>query len=107
MKIEKDFGFGPPSPFEGEVVDTIRKVAEAQWGRVPVIPFVSRGATDSRFLRQKGIHSYGVKPYPMTEEDGRRAHGADERVPVASLRQGVEYLYRLVVALAAEGGAVK
>jgi acetylornithine deacetylase/succinyl-diaminopimelate desuccinylase-like protein len=102
VKIEEDNGFGPSSPFEGAVVETIKTVAGQQWGAVPVIPFMSRGATDSRFLRKRGTLSYGLRPYPMTEEDGRRHHGVDERIPAASVRPGVEFLYRLVVALATD-----
>lgn len=107
VKIEEDFGSGPPSPFNGEVVETIRKVAGEQWGGVPIVPFISRGGTDSRFMRRRGTASYGVKPYPMTEEDSRRTHGVDERVPVGSLRQGVEFFYRLVVALTAPEGTAR
>jgi acetylornithine deacetylase/succinyl-diaminopimelate desuccinylase-like protein len=60
---------------------------------------MSRGATDSRFLRLKGIAAYGVNPIAVAEADARRAHGIDERIPIASLRPGVEYFHRLVVEL--------
>jgi acetylornithine deacetylase/succinyl-diaminopimelate desuccinylase-like protein len=100
VKIAADFGSGPPSPFESEFVEVIRKVTTDLWPGATVIPFMSRGATDSRFLRNHGTVAYGIKPYPMSEEDSRRAHGVDERIPTASVRHGVEYLYRLVVALA-------
>jgi acetylornithine deacetylase/succinyl-diaminopimelate desuccinylase-like protein len=71
------------------------------WPGAPVIPTRSRGATDSRFLRGAGIPAYGIRPMPSTEEDSRRAHGVDERIPAGSLRQGVEFLHRLVLELAA------
>ena len=36
----------------------------------------------------------------LTDEDGSRAHGVDERIPVDALRRGVEMNYALVVAIA-------
>ena len=73
------------------------------WPGIPVIPFMSRGATDSRFLRARGIAAYGISPIAVAEADESRAHGVDERIPAASLRPAVEFLYRLVVAIAGQG----
>jgi acetylornithine deacetylase/succinyl-diaminopimelate desuccinylase-like protein len=43
-----------------------------------------------------------LNPIALTESDARRAHGVDERIPVASLRPAIEFLYRLVLELAAK-----
>jgi acetylornithine deacetylase/succinyl-diaminopimelate desuccinylase-like protein len=75
------------------------------WPGLPVIPFMSRGATDSRFVRAHGIPAYGIDPIPMTEDDARRAHGIDERIEASGLRTGVEFLHRVVLALAARPAA--
>jgi acetylornithine deacetylase/succinyl-diaminopimelate desuccinylase-like protein len=66
---------------------------------------MSRGATDSRFLRAAGIPAYGIDPIPMTDADARRAHGVDERIRADGLRTGIEFLHRLVLELAARDGA--
>ncbi|MEO2167502.1 MAG: M20/M25/M40 family metallo-hydrolase [bacterium] len=95
-----EFGFGEPSPIDGTTPAAIRTIAETMWPGIEIIPFMSRGATDSRFLRAAGIPAYGISPIAIGEEDGRRAHGIDERIPAASLEPGVEFLYRLVVELA-------
>ncbi len=68
---------------------------------MPVIPSMSRGATDSRHLRARGVQAYGISPLAVSEADGRRAHGIDERIPQKSLRSGVEFFHRLVLELAA------
>ncbi|MBI3556063.1 MAG: M20/M25/M40 family metallo-hydrolase [Deltaproteobacteria bacterium] len=94
------FGKSEPSPVTGVDIDQARVVIAQMWPGVPIIPFMSLGATDSRYLRQAGTASYGMNPLPMTEGDMRRAHGVDERIPVASLRTGVEFLYKLMYALA-------
>jgi acetylornithine deacetylase/succinyl-diaminopimelate desuccinylase-like protein len=36
----------------------------------------------------------------MTQEDVRRFHGIDERIPAASVERGVDFLHRLVLELA-------
>jgi acetylornithine deacetylase/succinyl-diaminopimelate desuccinylase-like protein len=95
-----EFGHAEPSPLEGPGPDAIRKVIEEGFPDAPVIPSMSRGATDSRYLRAAGIPAYGLSPIANTEADGRRAHGVDERIPAASLRPAVELLHRLVLELA-------
>jgi len=99
----EEFGFGTPSPLEGPVPAAIAKVAGQLWPGLPVVPFMSRGATDSRFLRARGIPAYGISPIPTTDANARRAHGIDERIPASGLRTGVEFLHRLVLELAASG----
>lgn len=97
----ESFGSGPPSSLDGPGPKAVREVAAASWPRVPVVPLLSLGATDSRFLRAHGIAAYGLNPIALTESDARRAHGIDERIPVASLRPAIEFFHQLVVALAA------
>jgi acetylornithine deacetylase/succinyl-diaminopimelate desuccinylase-like protein len=96
----KDFGRGPVSPSEGVVPDAVKKVAAELWPQANVIPTIMRGATDSRFLRQRGILAYGLQPFPYTQEDARRPHGIDERLPVSSIPLGIDFLYRLITKLA-------
>lgn len=100
ISIQREFGFGRPSPLDGPGPAAIAAVVAQSFPGVPIVPYMSRGATDSRFLRAKGVAAYGISPIAVSDEDARRAHGVDERIPAASLRPGVEFLYRLVVELA-------
>jgi acetylornithine deacetylase/succinyl-diaminopimelate desuccinylase-like protein len=100
IALGEGFGSGPPSSLEGAGPAAVKKVAAEMWPRIPVIPLFSLGATDSRFLRAHGVAAYGLNPIALTESDARRAHGIDERIPVSSVRPGLEYLYRLVLELA-------
>ena len=95
-----DYGLADASPVDNEGMSAILKVVDKLWPGTPVVPAVSAGATDSRHLRAAGIAAYGVNPVPTTEGDAMRAHGADERIPAAGLRQGVEFLHLLVLELA-------
>ena len=105
VRTAGDFGFGKPSPIDAATPQAIRRVAEAMWPGIEILPYMSRGATDSRFLRANHIPAYGISPIGITEDDARRAHGIDERIPLASLEPAVEYLYRLVLELAAAPAA--
>jgi acetylornithine deacetylase/succinyl-diaminopimelate desuccinylase-like protein len=64
-----------------------------------VVPYMSRGATDGSFLRQKGMAVYGV-PIFLREGGESRAHGNDERLSPANLTRGTELLWKIVTAVA-------
>ena len=66
---------------------------------VPVVPFMSTGATDGRFFRGAGIPVYGVSGL-LGDPDDVRSHGRDERLLVRSFYDGQEFLWRLVRRLA-------
>jgi acetylornithine deacetylase/succinyl-diaminopimelate desuccinylase-like protein len=56
-----------------------------------VIPFLSPGATDARYLRPKGTIVYGFSPM-LPGEKVNLAHGVDERIGVDSLDFGLKVL---------------
>jgi acetylornithine deacetylase/succinyl-diaminopimelate desuccinylase-like protein len=88
-----------PSPLTHEITDAIGKVSPKFWPGVPLLPIMSAGATDGRFLRNAGIPTYGHSGLAGDMFDNR-AHGKDERVAVKSFFDGQEYLYQLVKELA-------
>lgn len=89
----------PASPLNGDLVKTVESVTQAMWPGVPVVPAMSTGATDSRFMRNAGIPMYGVTGMFLDPADAR-AHGLDERIEIQRLYDGREFLYRLVSELA-------
>src|SRR5690606_2016332 len=48
-----------PSALNPERVAAIERVSARFWPGIPVLPTMSAGATDSRFLRNAGIPTYG------------------------------------------------
>jgi acetylornithine deacetylase/succinyl-diaminopimelate desuccinylase-like protein len=88
-----------PSALHEEIMGTITKLTAEFWPGIPVVPTMSAGATDSSYLRNAGIPTYGHSGL-ASEIGDNRAHGRDERVLVKSFWQGQEYLYRLVKSLA-------
>jgi acetylornithine deacetylase/succinyl-diaminopimelate desuccinylase-like protein len=92
----------PASPLRPDVTGVIEKLTEQMWPGVPVIPAMSTGATDSRFMRNAGIPMYGVSGI-FSEPSDARAHGLDERVAIPRLYDGREFMYRMVKALSQQG----
>jgi acetylornithine deacetylase/succinyl-diaminopimelate desuccinylase-like protein len=89
----------PPSPINLDVMRNVEALAGEMWPGVPVIPVMSGGYTDSRWLRNAGIPSYGVSG--LFTEPNSGVHGLNEQVRVKSLLDSKEFLYRLVKRLAA------
>jgi acetylornithine deacetylase/succinyl-diaminopimelate desuccinylase-like protein len=89
----------PPSPLNPEVMGHIERLTAEMWPGVLVIPTMSTGATDGRFLRNAGIPTYGVSGLFVDATDNR-THGRDERIGVKELYGGREFLHRLIKALA-------
>jgi acetylornithine deacetylase/succinyl-diaminopimelate desuccinylase-like protein len=91
-----------PSPLHQEVMSAIETLTAEFWLGIPVVPTMSAGGTDSTYLRNAGIPAYGHSGL-ADDVDDFRAHGKDERVPVKSFFEGLEYLYRLVKVLSGGG----
>ncbi len=89
----------PPSPLRPDVVKVIEDLTQEMYPGVPVVPSMSTGATDSRFLRNIGIPVYGVSGLFVDPADNR-IHGLDERIEIPRLYAGREFLYELVKRLA-------
>jgi acetylornithine deacetylase/succinyl-diaminopimelate desuccinylase-like protein len=90
----------PPSQLIAEFMDPVTAITHDMFGaNVPVIPVMSTGATDGRFLRAAGIPTYGVSGLFGDPADSR-AHGRDERILVKSYFDSQEFLHRLVRQLA-------
>ena len=78
-----------------EVMKPVRATAAKLWPGVPVAPLMSAGATDGRYLMAAGIPTYGVSGMFAVPGEGN-AHGLNEKIRVASLYEGREFLERIV-----------
>jgi acetylornithine deacetylase/succinyl-diaminopimelate desuccinylase-like protein len=84
-----------PSSLTTPLYQAMEKVFQRPPGRSVVIPYMSRGATDGSFLREKGMAVYGA-PVFMREKNESRAHGNDERLAVRDLAAGTNLLWQIV-----------
>jgi acetylornithine deacetylase/succinyl-diaminopimelate desuccinylase-like protein len=87
-----------PSPMNPEVMRAVERISAEMWPEVPVIPTMSTGYTDSRWLRTAGIPAYGVSGL-FVDPAKSGTHGLNEQIGVKELYAGKEFLYRLVKAL--------
>jgi len=90
----------PPSPLDTDLLRTIQKYAEENDPGCPVVPLLLPGATDSRFLREKGIISYDFCPFRLTEKELMRVHGNNERIALENLRFGMKMMVDILKEIA-------
>jgi acetylornithine deacetylase/succinyl-diaminopimelate desuccinylase-like protein len=100
IKITPDHApvLSPPSPLTDKVVSAVTKVSDELFPGIPVIPTMLVATTDGRFLNNAGIPTYGVNGI-FRDSNGGYIHGLNERLPVSSLFEGQEFLYRLTILL--------
>lgn len=77
-----------------DVMSAIETASKSMWPDVAVVPIMTPGGTDNKYLRQRGISVYGVNGIFIDVEDDR-GHAKDERLRVSSFFEGQEFLYRL------------
>lgn len=78
---------------------TIQEVLSLFEPSAKIIPFMLSGATDSRFLREKGIISYGFAPFKAEvplEEYYKMVHGVNEKISLSNLTFGTKVLFEIV-----------
>ncbi len=92
---------GPMPPMTPVLMSAVEEISNAMWPGVPVVPTMSTGGTDGRFLNNAGIWTYGISGM-FHGPEGSSAHGLNEHIRVKSLYDGQEYLYQLGKRLATE-----
>lgn len=89
-----------PSGYKTQYFRGIKKVVNGLMGPIPVLPFLTTGATDLRYFRNLGIPAYGFFPIILSNEELFRMHGKDERISIVALQQGLVGTYEIVKFLA-------
>jgi len=97
LELQPNAGLAAPSSsLESDFYGVISKVVAREFGGAPALPFQSTWLTDSAQLRLHQVQAYGLVPFPLAQEDLRRMHGDDERIPLASFAKGVDVLAKIV-----------
>lgn len=89
------------SPTDTPLYRALSDAAQSIWP-APVTTYLFQAGTDASAWRSRGIPVYGIYPYPISADDLTRMHGNDERVPVESLEQGTQVIYRTLLEVAAK-----
>jgi acetylornithine deacetylase/succinyl-diaminopimelate desuccinylase-like protein len=82
------------APLSADIMQPMESLTREYWG-VPVMPLMATGASDSLFLRNAGIPTYGISAL-FGDINESRAHGKDERVGVKQFYDSAQFLYALV-----------
>ena len=86
----------PPSPLNTDLFQAIQKFAAINDPGCPVVPVLLSGATDSRFLREKGIITYDFCPFRLREKELLLVHGTNERIALENLKFGMKVLVEMI-----------
>ena len=92
--------FAPP-PLRRDVFDSLERITQEMWPGTPVIPDMATGASDGVYTMAVGLPTYQISGIALDRDD-IRAHGRDERLPVASFDKGVDFYYRFLKAVTSE-----
>ena len=81
--------------WDTELFRTINAVVKEAMEDAIVVPGMTVGGTDNRFLRAKGIPAYGFIPCLLSTEERRGFHGNDEFLTIENLNMGCELMYEI------------
>ena len=101
LELQPSAGLAAPSSsLESEFYKLIAKIVSQEFGGAPALPFQSTWLTDSAQLRLHQVQALGLVPFPLTQDDLKRMHGDDERIPLAAFDKGVDVLAKIVTEFA-------
>lgn len=107
--VEVTFAPGPPMPTTTASSRTtalyagMERAIQRMYPREAVVaPFLSRGSTDSGFLRSRGMPVYGVPLFLREPADTRLLLKGEERISSKALEDGVDLLWQIVLETAGE-----
>ncbi len=89
------------SPRDTTMWRAIEEAVRLRDSEALVLPAVLAGFTDSHYFRERGIVAYGWSPLVMDAGDGP-AHGVDERLSLAAVREAPRLLYDVLMLAAAK-----
>ncbi len=95
-----------PSRYDTHFFKAIRRIVKARKGNIPVLPFITTGATDLRYFRGIGVTAYGFSPMMLSREELLSMHAVNERISLKSFTEGLEATYGIVKYLATYSATV-
>jgi acetylornithine deacetylase/succinyl-diaminopimelate desuccinylase-like protein len=97
--------FGAPaSPPNPALFAAIAEAASDRAPGIPILPYMTPGATDGKHFRARGIPTYGISADFTRAGEVSGVHGLNERIPESSLFEAFDFWPRLMRRLA--GGEV-
>lgn len=95
VQVLGDVTSSDASPLRKDVMDSIARVVHARFPGLPVVGYMSAGATDGKYFRDAGIPVYGVG-FLFSKASEEFAHGLNERIRVDEFYQGLKDWHALL-----------
>jgi acetylornithine deacetylase/succinyl-diaminopimelate desuccinylase-like protein len=89
----------PATPVNSDYYRALEKTIAAHYPEAAISPFLLSGMSDSRFFRALGILCLGIIPASLGMADLSSIHGVNEKIAVADVKKGTEFLYDLITTL--------
>jgi acetylornithine deacetylase/succinyl-diaminopimelate desuccinylase-like protein len=90
--------YGNASPSRSDFVDAMERAMRSEIPEGSLVPLIMPGASDCRFLRERGTEAYGFSlfdPGTPTSHLADLAHGVNERVSIRTLELTKNVYYHL------------
>ncbi|KAB2345550.1 M20/M25/M40 family metallo-hydrolase [Actinomadura rudentiformis] len=85
----------PPSSIDSPLFTAIKDAAGKTYPQAAFAPALFEAGTSLSPWTSRGVPGYGVYPYVLDNDQLIGMHGNDERISVAALSQGTDFMYRL------------
>jgi acetylornithine deacetylase/succinyl-diaminopimelate desuccinylase-like protein len=82
------------SPTDSSLMTAIARLAASE--NAVAVPTMIAGFTDSHYFRQKGLVAYGFVPIELSKAEEEGVHGANERLPLKQLSDGIRSMTDLL-----------
>jgi acetylornithine deacetylase/succinyl-diaminopimelate desuccinylase-like protein len=82
--------------WDTELFRVIQEVVGEAMEDAVVLPAMTVGGTDNRFLRERGTPAYGFVPVLLSAEEAAGFHGNNEKLSTDNLNLGCELTYEVV-----------
>ncbi len=97
VKLQVIMNFvSPASPASTNLMKAIGDLAQQEDPSAPVVPTLSSGFTDSRYLREHKLIVYGFTPIELTAEATQTIHGVNERIAITNFTAGLRRMVALL-----------
>jgi acetylornithine deacetylase/succinyl-diaminopimelate desuccinylase-like protein len=84
------------APWDTELFAVIQQVVTEAMEDAVVLPTMTVGGTDNKFLRERGIPAYGFIPVLLSADEAAGFHGNNEKISVENFYLGIELTYEVV-----------
>jgi acetylornithine deacetylase/succinyl-diaminopimelate desuccinylase-like protein len=83
------------SPLDHELYRLLDRAMRKYDPQAKLVPYMSTGASDSRYFREMGVAAYGIQT-DISSGAMERMHGHNERISVMSLLFGIQVFHEVV-----------